>query len=347
MAELANYFARKPGLSVHLIIFGSIHEVYYPLSDRVTVHVPGFRYHPSRRFPYYLRTMLFVRRRVKALKPGAVLSLGEIWNSFVLLSLYGLKYPVFISDRCQPGKEFGRLHSLLRRLLYPRADGMIAQTEVAGAIYRREFKKLDIAVIGNPIREFAVPDHKKAKEDIVLSVGRLIPTKNQKELIDLFLQTDMPGWKLVIVGGDTVKQPLTGQLQAYIHERGAQERVSLEGEQPGVDGYYLKSRIFAFTSSSEGFPNVIGEAQSAGLPVVAFDCVAGPSEMVADGKNGFLVPLYDYDRFRTCLQMLMESGELRDRMGRYARESIGKYSIGSIGEAYLSFMFGKSDTLDR
>jgi len=46
-----------------------------------------------------------------------------------------------------------------------------------------------------------------------------------------------------------------------------------------VKAYYLKSKIFAFTSNSEGFPNAIGEAQSAGLPVIAFDCIAGSSEL--------------------------------------------------------------------
>ncbi len=105
-----------------------------------------------------------------------------------------------------------------------------------------------------------------------------------------------------------------------------------------VDSQYLKSKIFAFTSNSEGFPNVIGEALSAGLPVVSYDCVAGPSEMIVDGENGFLVPVFDDDLFQKRLQQLIDDEELRQKMARKAPESVEKFSIEKIGQQYLDFI---------
>lgn len=63
----------------------------------------------------------------------------------------------------------------------------------------------------------------------------------------------------------------------------------------------------------------IGEAMRAGLPVVGYDCVAGPSEMIDNGKNGFLIPLFDDRLFVEKLQYLAEHKDNRELMGQYAR----------------------------
>ena len=96
----------------------------------------------------------------------------------------------------------------------------------------------------------------------------------------------------------------------------------------------IKSKIFAFTSSSEGFPNVIGEAMSAGLPVVAYDCIAGPSDMVIDGENGFLIPLFDQSSFKQRLSQLIKDESLRNKMGHCAKTSICRFGEEFITEQY-------------
>jgi hypothetical protein len=78
--------------------------------------------------------MRFLRKKVKNIDPDTILSFGEYWNNLVLLSLYGLKYPVYISDRSQPDKDLGRVQNRLRDLLYPKAAGFIAQTSKAKEI---------------------------------------------------------------------------------------------------------------------------------------------------------------------------------------------------------------------
>ena len=339
MAELAAYFVKDKKIEVHLVLYGMNRNIFYHIPAKVIVHKPYFVFNKHKKTWCSIKTLYFLRRTVQAIQPDSILSFGEYWNSFVLLALYGLPFPVFISDRCQPDKIYGIKHNILRHLLYPKAKGIITQTQKAEKIYREKFKHHNIKTIGNPIRLVNV-DTEIRKENIVLTVGRLIKSKHHDELIKLFVSIKKPDWKLVIVGGDALKQNNFKRLRLLISELDAINKVELIGETKDVNSFYKKSKIFAFSSSSEGFPNVIGEAMSAGLPVVAFDCMAGPSDMITDGINGYLVPLFNYQEFKEKLLILMDQVEQCNKFGDHAKSTISKYSVDIIGEKYYNFILG-------
>lgn len=338
IAELAGFFFKKENVTVHIILYGIKRDIFYPLPAGIFIHKPSFAFNDNKRLLSTIRTILFLRKKIRAINPETVLSFGECWNSMVLLSTLGMSYPVFVSDRSQPNKSLGKVQDLLRKYLYPFANGVIAQTEKAKEIYQSIYKHRNITVIGNPIREIITAGNSVEKENIVLMVGRLIKTKHQDKLIELFVAINLPGWRLVIVGYDHMKQKNMEKLQVLISELDATDKVILAGKQYDVESFYLKSKIFAFTSSSEGFPNVIGEAMSAGLPVVAFDCVAGPAEMIQDNKNGFLIPLFHYDVFQQKLTLLMKQDLLREKMGQSAKQSIRQFEVESIGNQFYNFI---------
>ena len=344
MSELAGYFATRRDIEQHLVLYGINMEIFYPVPENIIIHTPSFRFNNRCRMFSSLRTLCYLRSTIKKINPKSILSFGEYWNSFVLIALIGLKYPVYISDRCSPEKKFNAFHTYLRGVLYPRAEGIIGQTEKAKEIYLTQFKHNNVTVIGNPIREITAVSV-TAKENIVLMVGRLIKSKYQDKLIELFLNIRIPDWKLILVGYDHLQQNNYERLQEIITNNKAEHKVILAGKQSDVENYYNKSKIFAFTSSSEGFPNAIGEAMSAGLPVVAFDCVAGPSEMIKDNHNGFLIPLFDYEKFQEKLETLMKHEDLRARFGKNARENIKTFSISRIGEQYLEFILAGVRTI--
>ncbi len=340
MSELAGYFVKKKDVEIHLVLYGKKRDIFFPVPDNIKIYKPDFAFTDFSRVISSLKTLFFVRKTVKEIKPDTILSLGEYWNSFVLLSLYGLDVPIFISDRCQPDKSLGTMHDLLRRWLYPKASGIIAQTSKAKEIYQAEKLNRNIRVIGNPIYEISMNGQPKAKENIILTVGRLIESKHHDRLIRMVKEISPEGWKLVIVGGDALKQKGMERLQILVKELGMKDNVELTGSVSDIDSYYKKSKIFAFTSSSEGFPNVIGEAMSAGLPVVAYDCVAGPSDMIDDGKNGFLVPLFSDSQFSKKLKNLVNDECLRMQMGAESRKKVKQFSIENTGEQYYSFIAG-------
>ena len=337
IAELLQYFSSFPKAKVHLVLFGRKPELFYNVPANVIIHKPSFEFDNRFRVWYTIRTFYFLRKKIQSLKPDAIISFGEYWNNFVLLALFGLKFPVYISDRSSPQKNIGRFHSFLRKWLYPKAAGLIAQTHKAAEIAAKEKRNKNIRVIGNPVREISI-DPMGKKENIVLTVGRLVKTKNLDRLIRIFADIQMPDWKLLIVGGDAQRQQQKEILTRLVKDLNAENRIEFTGYQRDIDAYYRRSKIFAFTSSSEGFPNVVAEALSAGLPVVSYDCTAGPSEMIEDGENGFLIPVFDDALFTEKLKFLMENAEITDAMAITARNSMEKFSLEIIGKQYYEFM---------
>jgi glycosyltransferase involved in cell wall biosynthesis len=344
MSELLWHFSEKEKLEVNLILYGKTREVFFKIPEHIVMHKPKFRFKDKYRFFHTLKTLAYLRKTIKKIRPQTILSYGEYWNNFVLLSALGLKFPVYVSDRSQPDKSLGRFHDRLRRYLYPRAKGVILQSETAKQVFQKKIKHSNIAVIGNPIRRILKESSDIQREKSILMVGRLISSKHQDRLIKIFAKLDRKDWKLLIVGYDHLKQKHTERLEALIKTLNLEDRVILLGKQSGIEDFYLKSAIFAFTSSSEGFPNAIGEAMSAGLPVVSYDCVAGPSEMIVDGRNGFLVPVFDDELFRERLDLLMSNEEMRTKFGRHAYEDIQNFSISTIGDRYLSFILNRNNT---
>lgn len=337
MSEIAWDFAKRKNVEIHLIMFGKNREIFYDIPDNIVIHKPVFKFDDKYRTLSTIRTIFFIRKEIKKIDPDKILSFGEIWNSFVLLSLLGTKYDTFVSDRCRPDKSFGKLHDYLRKILYNKAKGVIAQTAKAKEIYSKQFHNDNIIVIGNPIRDIKPQDIER--ENIVISVGRLIDTKNFDQLINIFSKIENKNWKLIIIGGNALKQNNSVKLQQQINDLNLNEKIFLAGTQKDVESYLLKSKIFAFTSSSEGFPNVIGEAMSAGLPVIAYDCIAGPSDMIKDENNGFLIPLFDQELFINKLNYLINNEKIITEMGNNARDFIiKKFSTKTICEQYFNFI---------
>ena len=91
-----------------------------------------------------------------------------------------------------------------------------------------------------------------------------------------------------------------------------------------------RSRIFVLSSFYEGFPNVLCEAMYAGLPCISTRCECGPSELIKDGKNGFLVNIGDIDDMAEKMLSLIENESLRISMGKEAQKDTMRLDMKNI-----------------
>ena len=154
----------------------------------------------------------------------------------------------------------------------------------------------------------------------ILSVGRLVPKKGYDVLLRAFSMLDQGlDWRFVHIGGGT----LATSMRALSESLGLSGRVEWRGAQPqetvlaayrDADLFVLASRI-ADDGDRDGLPNVIVEAQSQALPVVATDVSAIP-ELIEDGHNGVLVSPDDPAALADALTRLILDPVLRIDMGR-------------------------------
>jgi glycosyltransferase involved in cell wall biosynthesis len=129
-------------------------------------------------------------------------------------------------------------------------------------------------------------------------------------------------------------------LERQAHALGIGSQVRFLGHREDVPRVLHESDLFVLPSRSEAFPNGVVEAMAAGLPVVASD-VGGIPELVADGRNGVLVPVGDSARLAAALLRLIDEPATAAAMAAEARATIeGGYSFERMVAAFEALYLG-------
>ncbi len=179
----------------------------------------------------------------------------------------------------------------------------------------------------------------------LLTVGRAVHKKGIDTLIKaLSLLPSNLHWQWVHIGGGPLKQ----RLEALAEQLGINDRCQFLGSQPQefVLEAYRDSDLFVLpcridkSGDRDGLPNVIVEAQSQGLPVVASSISAIP-ELLEDGVNGLLVNPDDPTELAKKIEHLVTEPARRRKMGLVGEEKVRKHfghlrTIGNI----VSFIEG-------
>lgn len=158
---------------------------------------------------------------------------------------------------------------------------------------------------------------------VVVSAGRLVPRKGMARLIRAFAPVAgrHPEWHLRIYGTG----PLEDNLRGRIESLGLGAQVHLMGHTDDLPGAFDEAAVFASGSSAEGFPMVMLEALSKGLPIVGTDCPRGPGDIIRHGHNGLLVPNRDVDALSEALETVVADDDLRRAMGAEALSDAEQY----------------------
>ena len=332
ISELANQFSQQ-GVEVHLTLLAKA-EDFYSIDSNVIVHRLGFVNNGRvQKVVSEIKTFLKLRKLFKEHKPDAVLSFMDKYNVFTILASRFLDLRVFVSDRSNPNLKLSRSLSALKKLTYRHATGIIAQTSLAKDILEHFTGNKNIKVIPNPVKEVQLyPD--LVRENIIINVGRLVPEKGQKYLLQSFSNLNLDDWRLVILGDG----PLRPELEKQVLELGLEGKVIMPGSVNNVDEWLAKAKIFAFSSISEGFPNALVEAMAAGLPCVSFDCDAGPRDIIENDVNGFLIETNNIDELVDRILILISNSSLENKFSLNSLKVRDKYNVESIGSEYIEFI---------
>lgn len=161
----------------------------------------------------------------------------------------------------------------------------------------------DIIVIPN-FSPFPIATKKNLNQKQIVSIGRLTDQKNYLHLLKAWekIAHQLPEWKLCIYGEGEHKILLVDYIKSN-----KLLNVFLKGSTTDVEYVYESSDFFVMSSKYEGLPMVLIEAQSFGLPIVSYDCPNGPSDIIKDNVNGYLVEDQNIDQLADRILALASS----------------------------------------
>ncbi|EOV7493697.1 TPA: glycosyltransferase [Proteus mirabilis] len=203
--------------------------------------------------------------------------------------------------------------NLLMKVIYNKVGCYIAQCESMKKDMINNFNipQENITVIKNPTSIIFRKNNNMKKNDL-LFVGRLKKQKGIDNLILILdkLNNEKISIKIKIIGKGELKEEL---LQALDNMKYIEYSYHDEIPPRELVRHYNESKITILTSYYEGYPNVLVESLASGTPIISFDCKSGPSEIIKNNKNGFLIPCYDCIEFSQKIkQMLLHPLEITD-----------------------------------
>lgn len=210
-----------------------------------------------------------------------------------------------------------------------------------GCIEKYRINRDKIIVIPNWIDEKAVSDcDYRYSNHKIISVGRATPEKNYETLIRVAAKI-MPcsqEWEWHIWGD--FNSDYGEKLLSMIHDKNLDQFLIHKGTTDDIYARYREYSFFVLTSQFEGMPNVILEAQGSKLPVISFDCKTGPSELIVDGRNGYLVKLNDVDTMCERIMDLMSDQNLAEQLAVQSSLNYDRYSKEKILEKWNELIGG-------
>jgi len=240
--------------------------------------------------------------------------------------------------------RFRSVKWLAVRALYPFADKLICVSEgVRDDLVERFGVPLDrTVVIHNPveidrIRELAREDPgdpwlaADATVPVAVAVGKLMDAKGYPDMLRAFRAIrSRTAARLLILG----EGPLRADIERRLGSLGLVDDVRLLGFRDNPYAYVARATLMLHAALYEGFPNVLVEAMACGIPVVATDCPSGPSEIITDGRDGFLVAVGDADTLAERALALLGDAGLRRAVADAASRRVQEFAAPRVVARY-------------
>ena len=259
----------------------------------------------------FLGVVYKLRNFVKKNNVDTFIVVDSISCLFTVPALSGLKINHICWEHFNFNVNLGvKSRDLGRRLAARYCDYVVTLTKRDKYLWEQGLRniKAEVVPIANPTPYENTNNIPSLEYKTVLAIGRLTYQKGFDLLIDawvLVCETNLD-WRLRIVGNGEDEENLKKQTKNLRIE----DRVDFVAATTDVKMHYTTSSFYCLSSRFEGLPMVLLEAQAFGLPIVAFDCDTGPSELV-NSKNGILVEKENIEQLSTALTVLINNSELQ------------------------------------
>ena len=225
---------------------------------------------------------------------------------------------------------FGELHDPVATNLSARIAGSLFVRSISRhgrgqlmlSCSRSEWSKLHYVPLGIDPAKYSPRARDSNSSPIrLLCVGRLAPEKGQIFLLQAIAELLHSGIPVCLhLVGDG---PDRAWLEREASALKVADKVIFEGrvDQDGLMTLYAETDIFVLTSLAEGIPMVLMEAMAMEIPCIAPQ-ITGIPELIENGMDGMLFPVADVEHLVRVIRCLLESPDLRLKIGQRARARV-------------------------
>ncbi len=277
-----------------------------------------------------------IRRLLRSEKTDVVINVDTGMGVYGILAALGTKTKVITWEHANFCNNWcSRLFPHLRRLAARHSDAMVVLTETDRKNYLSGIRGCaPVTVIPNPAQPQPFTYDPTSKT--ILSVGLFSPVKGFDRIPELgkTVFARFPDWQWIVCGDGPEKEAVRQKIAGF----GLEDRILMPGTVTDLASYYRGAAVYVMTSRMEGLPMVLLEAKSWGLPLISFDIMTGPSDIIRDGVNGCLVENGNLDAMAQTLMELMSSADLRRQFSEHSQLDMDKFSTESVVAAWQTLL---------
>lgn len=226
------------------------------------------------------------------------------------------------------------------KILYSLADRIIVNSHE----FKNNFKNyynINTTVILNPLKivktKKKVSFFKNFNRLKIICIGRLTHQKDHITLLkslELLKYNFKVNFRLYLIG----KGYNFSLLSNFIEKSGLQKNVKLAGYKKNAFKYINSSDLLILTSRYEGLPNVLIEAQAAGVPIISSDCPSGPREILMNGKLGELFKVGDHKGLSKKIFKFYKNKRILRKKTILAKKYLYRYDYKANLERYTKIL---------
>ncbi len=269
-----------------------------------------------------------------------ILILQGHWVGFLGTVCHLKNTKVIFFDHGAIANQWDDKKALVMRWIASRiANHIVTLTERNRKDYIHTFRVSShkVSVLTNWINEDAYksPSY-NADSRKIISAGRFTEEKGFDLLVKAFspVYKEHPDWHLDIYGDGEQRTV----IEESIHANHLEEGVTLKGMVSDLNQRYAEYAFYVLPSHREGMPLVLLEAKYNRLPIISFDVVTGPSEIITDGKDGLLVEPESIKGLTLAIKRLIEDRELREKMSKASQDNVTKFSKSAIVHQWIQLI---------
>ncbi|ELR70609.1 Glycosyl transferase, group 1 [Fulvivirga imtechensis AK7] len=330
---------QKRGYDVHYVLQRNIIELPNDIPDD-KIHILRKRNSQNKFYKFYALfiKLFFVCLRVR---PAYVIAFSRV-SSFLACFTFHRKIiarfdanPYILSKKQHRYADFVFKWPFIRKVVVP-STGMYDAVSMERARYKEK-----LVIIPNSLDVVKVttladaPAAFISADKFICAMGRLSEDKNFELLLNAFAKSEVRNlYKLVIIGDGRLKQKLHGMVSSL----NITERVIFLGYLKNPYPVLKQADFLVNTSIKESFCNVILEALALSLPVVATDCTYGPSDMVKNNVNGYLIPTNDEAALIKMLDKIAFDSNTIEKLRNATKSSITSFELNNVIQQWIDLL---------